>query len=111
MHTAQLWNEHPRKVQMQHERQMINNNLMFLCLQVFGLDFVMIIVSVDCMKGGSTAAGAAQVDLELTEIQWKMPHITLFDHVKIGIVELYIGKSKNYYTTPLYGVNRVSNTT
>lgn len=49
--------------------------------------------STDCMKGGNSANGAAQVKLSLKKIQWKMPHITLSDRVKLGMLN-YLSKNR-----------------
>lgn len=49
--------------------------------------------SLDCIKGGSSEPGAAKISLEIKKIQWKMPHITLSDRVKLGMLN-YLSKSR-----------------
>lgn len=47
----------------------------------------------NCVLGGGAAGGTARVTLELTKIQWKMPHITLSDSVKLSMMN-YLSKNR-----------------
>lgn len=47
----------------------------------------------NCIKGGSPTAGAARITFTINKIQWKMPHITLSDGVKLGMLN-YLSKNR-----------------
>lgn len=47
----------------------------------------------DCIHGGNAAANHARVTLAITKIQWKMPHITLADNVKLSMMN-YLSKNR-----------------
>lgn len=49
--------------------------------------------TINCTRGGNAAADAARVTLTIMKIQWKMPHITLSDSVKLGIMN-YLSKTR-----------------
>lgn len=49
--------------------------------------------SLNCVVGGGVANTTARVALALTKIQWKMPHITLSDGVKLGMLN-YLSKNR-----------------
>lgn len=49
--------------------------------------------TLDCIHGGSAEAGHARISLAITKIQWKMPHITLADSVKLGMMN-YLSKNR-----------------
>lgn len=49
--------------------------------------------SLNCIRGGGAAAASARVTLALTKIQWKMPHITLSDTVKLTMLN-YLSKNR-----------------
>lgn len=49
--------------------------------------------STNCLFGGNVAAGRARVTLNITKILWKMPHITLADNIKLGLMS-YLSKNR-----------------
>lgn len=49
--------------------------------------------SLDCTKGGGAAATSAKVSIALNKIEWKMPHVTLADHVKLKMLN-YLSKNR-----------------
>lgn len=49
--------------------------------------------SLDCTVGGGTAATSAVVKIALTKIEWKMPHITLSDGVKLNMLN-YLSRNR-----------------
>lgn len=49
--------------------------------------------SLNCTRGGAERADAAVVSIALRKIQWKMPHITLSDSVKLGMLN-YLSKNR-----------------
>lgn len=51
--------------------------------------------SLDCIRGGNaTVAGHATVAIALTKIEWKMPHITLSDRMKLSMMN-YLAKNRD----------------
>lgn len=49
--------------------------------------------SLNCITGGAVANGATKIELKLNKIQWKMPHITLSDKFKLGMLN-YLSKNR-----------------
>lgn len=49
--------------------------------------------SVNCLDGGEAAANTTKIELSLDKIQWKMPHITLSDRFKLGMLN-YLSKNR-----------------
>lgn len=49
--------------------------------------------SLNCLTGGGVAETATRVTLDLLKIQWKMPHITLSDNVKLKMMN-YLSKNR-----------------
>lgn len=49
--------------------------------------------SLNCTRGGADRANSAKVSIALRKIQWKMPHITLSDSVKLGMLN-YLSKNR-----------------
>lgn len=49
--------------------------------------------SLDCIKGGVIAGTATRINVALRKIQWKMPHITLSDSVKLNMLN-YLSKNR-----------------
>ncbi|XP_031634808.1 uncharacterized protein LOC116348084 [Contarinia nasturtii] len=49
--------------------------------------------SLDCTAGGGAAATAAVVSIALRKIEWKMPHITLSDQLKLNMLN-YLTKNR-----------------
>lgn len=49
--------------------------------------------TLNCVSGGGEAETAARVTLTLNKIQWKMPHITLSDGVKLKMLN-YLSKNR-----------------
>lgn len=49
--------------------------------------------SSDCIEGGSVNQNAARITIALTKIQWKMPHVTLSDRVKLNMLN-YLSKNR-----------------
>lgn len=49
--------------------------------------------TLDCVTGGSDNAAHARITLRITKMQWKMPHITLSDSVKLGMMN-YLSKNR-----------------
>lgn len=49
--------------------------------------------TLNCVQGGGAANTAARVTLEIRKIIWKMPHITLSDNVKLGMLN-YLSKNR-----------------
>lgn len=49
--------------------------------------------TVECVKGGGAGAGTARVSFVINKIQWKMPHITLSDSVKLKMLN-YLSKNR-----------------
>lgn len=50
-------------------------------------------LSRDCTRGGGAAATAGTVSIALTKIEWKMPHITLSDRIKLNMMS-YLAKNR-----------------
>lgn len=49
--------------------------------------------SLDCTFGGVAANESSVVTLKLDRIEWKMPHITLSDHIKLNMMN-YLAKNR-----------------
>lgn len=49
--------------------------------------------SLNCVVGGGAAAASSRVSIALTKIQWKMPHITLSDNIKLKMLN-YLSKNR-----------------
>lgn len=49
--------------------------------------------TLDCVKGGGAANTATRVSLRIDKIQWKMPHITLADPIKLKMLN-YLSKNR-----------------
>lgn len=49
--------------------------------------------SLNCIAGGSAAVGATKIELRMDKIQWKMPHVTLSDKFKLGMLN-YLSKNR-----------------
>lgn len=49
--------------------------------------------SLNCVEGGGAEATKARVTFEVKKILWKMPHITLSDSVKLGMLN-YLSKNR-----------------
>lgn len=49
--------------------------------------------SADCTFGGPAAATATTISIAVTKIEWKMPHITLSDRVKLNMMN-YLAKNR-----------------
>lgn len=50
-------------------------------------------LSLDCTTGGGAAATAATITIAMKKIEWKMPHVTLSDHVKAEMLN-YISANR-----------------
>lgn len=49
--------------------------------------------TLNCVEGGGTLDTTARVTLELRKIVWKMPHLTLADDIKLGMLN-YLSKNR-----------------
>lgn len=49
--------------------------------------------TLNCVKGGGAANTASRVSLTIDKIQWKMPHITLADPIKLKMLN-YLSKNR-----------------
>lgn len=49
--------------------------------------------SLDCTRGGDALAASAVVKIDVRKIEWKMPHITLSDRVKLNMLN-YLSKNR-----------------
>lgn len=49
--------------------------------------------SLDCTVGGGIAAASALVKIAVQKIEWKMPHVTLSDRVKLNMLN-YLSKNR-----------------
>lgn len=49
--------------------------------------------SLDCTHGGGVAGTSAAVSLAVTKIEWKMPHITLSDQMRLNMMN-YLAKKR-----------------
>lgn len=49
--------------------------------------------SLDCTSGGVAATASAVLKVVVTKIEWKMPHVTLSDHMKLNMMN-YLAKNK-----------------
>lgn len=50
--------------------------------------------NLNCVRGGSADPGKASVKIEITKLEWMMPHITLADKIKLDMKN-YLSKNKN----------------
>lgn len=49
--------------------------------------------SLDCTRGGGILENSARVEIALQKIEWKMPHVTLSDRVKLNMLN-YLSKNR-----------------